>query len=85
MPTTPPQLRLPITAQALWCRNRYEKMSPSDAEYSFKRHAIGPTNVPFWVDVRLSIAGDADHRGLAPQPFDEHRRDVAAAVAAHVR
>ena len=36
------------------------------------------------LDVRRSVAGDADHGDLAAQPFDQHRRDVAAAVAAHV-
>ena len=42
MPTTPPQLRLPINLPSLCWRKRYGNRSPSEAENSFNRHTIGP-------------------------------------------
>ena len=42
MPTTPPQLRLPISLPSLCARKRYGKRSPSDAENSFIRQTFGP-------------------------------------------
>ena len=85
MPTTPPHVRLPISGPSFAWRNMYGKMSPSDAEFSLSSAAIGPMNdLSGYVPGSSSVRAKFDAEQLAAQPLDEHSRNVAAAVGAHV-
>src|SRR5215475_692328 len=46
IPTTPPHERLPMSGPSPDSRNMAGKMSPSDAEFSFNRQAMGPMKTP---------------------------------------